>query len=101
MQTESKLSTDFIVATEIYAITKSGESVWYTKLVERLNGIVEKADISKALNVLYDWRIMKIDYGETTPGHAGSLLSITEHSEPVIKALYEKYRLVGEDVNHG
>lgn len=85
------LSPEFMIATEIFGLIEREEKVWYNKLCERLQGKLSRGTISKALNSLFDWGIVKAEYGETTPGHAGRLLFISNESEQVIRVLYERY----------
>lgn len=88
---KNPLSNEFKVAAEIFACKENGELVWYTKLVERLSGKLSKSTIAKALDVLFDWGIVKAEYGETETGRAGKLLMISNEAEPIIRELYIKY----------
>jgi len=93
MRTEAKnpLSNEFKVAAEIYHCQVNHEVVWYGKLVERLAGVVSKNTISNAIETLFDWGIIKAEFGETETGRAGRLLMISNEAKPLIKELYEKY----------
>lgn len=88
---KSPLSNEFKVATEIYRCELEGKLVWYTKLVSLLKSEMSKNTVTKALNVLFDWGIVKMDYGETENGRPGKLLRITADSKTTIKDLYNKY----------
>lgn len=88
---KSPLSNDFKVAAEIYHCQINGQLVWYTKLVSLLEGEISKNTVSKSLDTLFDWGIVKSEYGETENGRAGKLLMITNESEPIIRDLYNKY----------
>lgn len=85
------LSNEFKVAAEIYHCKVQGEVVWYNKLVSSLKGELSKNTISKSLNTLFDWGIVKAEYGETEKGRAGKLLKVSNEAEPIIKELYLNY----------
>lgn len=93
METELKspLSNEFKVAAEIFACQENRELVWYTKLVQRLKGKLSKNTIAKALDILFDWGIVKAEYGETEKGRAGKLLIISNEAQPIVRELYSKY----------
>lgn len=88
---KNPLSNEFKVATEIYACKENGERVWYTKLVQRLIGEMSKNTVAQALNTLFDWGIVKAEYGETETGRAGKLLMISNEAEPIVRDLYLKF----------
>lgn len=85
------LSNEFKVAAEIYRCREEGEVVWYNKLVSLLEKEMSKNTISKALNTLFDWGIVKAEYGESETGRAAKLLKISNEAEPIVKELYENY----------
>lgn len=88
---KSPLSNEFKVAAEIYRCEVVNQLVWYTKLVSLLKDEMSKNTVSKALDVLFDWSIVKSKFGETEKGRPGKLLKITADSKSTIKDLYEKY----------
>ncbi|MFA5407645.1 MAG: hypothetical protein WC343_02620 [Bacilli bacterium] len=88
---KNPLSNEFKVACEIYKSSENNEVIWYTKLVENLKGIISKNTISDALDTLFDWGIIKAEYGATERGRAGRLFMISNEAKPIIKDLYEKY----------
>ncbi|MEA3282174.1 MAG: hypothetical protein U9Q68_06370 [Euryarchaeota archaeon] len=88
---KNPLSKEFKVAAEIYACNESGELVWYTKLVRRLSGKLSKNTIAHALDTLFDWGIVKAEYGETETGRAGKLLMISNEAKPIVQELYLRY----------
>ncbi|MDD3977642.1 MAG: hypothetical protein PHI15_05745 [Methanomicrobium sp.] len=94
---KSPLSNDLKVACAIYTCKLEGEVVWYNKLVDLLKGKVSPTTISKSLHNLFDWGIVKAEYGETDKGRAGRLLFITNESEPTIKDLCEKYWSINQE----
>jgi len=88
---KNPLSSEFMVACEIKRLHKKGEKVWYNKLLDTMDKKLSKMTISKAINTLFDWGIIKGEYGETTPGRAGRLLLISNEAENLVDELYEKY----------
>jgi len=88
---KNPLSNELKVAAEIYRCEIQGEKVWLGKLVENLKGKISKNTISAAIDTLFDWKIIKAEYGATEKGRAGRLLMINEEEKPTIKDLYEKY----------
>ena len=88
---KNPLSNEFKVAAEIYAFGESGELIWYTKLVKSLSGKLSKNTIAKALDTLFDWGIVKAEYGETETGRAGRLLMISNEAKSIVKDLYLEY----------
>lgn len=87
------LSPDFMVATAIYAHNIKKEVVWYGKLVEELDKtkLVSKSTIGKALDALFDFGIVKAEYGITDLGRPARLLYITNEAKPTIKKVYENF----------
>ncbi len=85
------LSPEFKVAAEIYKYNSRGEKVWFTKLAESLKGEMSSSTVMKALRRLFDWGIVKAEFGETDTGRAGRLLYIAGESKGVIGEIYEKF----------
>jgi len=95
-QKKSPLSTEFMVACEIIKLRESDEKAWFSKLVETMDKKsadkrLSKATISRALNSLFDWGIVKGEYGETSPGRGGRLLLISNEAEKLVFDLYTRY----------
>jgi predicted transcriptional regulator len=98
-ETNSKknpLSTEFMVACEIIKLRESGQKAWFSKLVETMDKKpaekrLSKATISRAINSLFDWGIVKGEYGETSPGRGGRLLLISNEAEKLVFDLYSRY----------
>lgn len=89
---KNPLSSELKVAAEIFKLNEvNHEKVWLGKLAERLEGKVSKNTVSMALDTLFDWGIVKAEYGPTESGRAGRLLKISNETKPLIKDLYEKY----------
>lgn len=85
------LSSELKVACEIYRMNIEKKPVWYGKLVELLDGTVNKETVSQALDTLSDWLIVRGHYGPLGDGRAGYLWEIEPDSVHVIRPLYEKY----------
>lgn len=89
---KSPLSSDFKVACEIWHFCNTlHEEIWYSKLVDMLEGELSRATISTALDMLFDWGITKAKYGETENGKGRKLLEISNESSCVVGELYNKY----------
>lgn len=88
---KNPLSKEFKVACEILKAELHGEKIWYTRLVERLEGKVSKNSISEAIDTLFDWGIIKAEYGPTDKGQAARLFEISNEHKARIRDLYEHY----------
>lgn len=91
MTNKSQLSSDLQVACEIYHLTQNGGRAWFSKLVETLEGTLDKHQISRAIDTLTDWMIIYGEYGETTKGRASYCYFIDKVAKRKIKELYETY----------
>ena len=85
------LSNEFKVTAEIYHHNANNIPITYKQLCESLQSELDKIEISKCLNVLFDWGIVTSEYREISPGIAGKLLMVHNASKPIIADLYEKY----------
>ena len=95
------LSKEFIVASEIRHANRNNEKIWFSKLVDILKPIMSKVTVAKSIDTLFDWNIVKGEYGETTSGHAGRLLKITNESKDKMNAVYEEYWAPYRDLKLG
>ena len=95
------LSREFIVASEIQHANINNEKIWFSKLVDILKPIMSKVTVAKSIDTLFDWNIVKGEYGETTPGHAGRLLKITNESKNKMNSIYEEYWAPYRDLKLG
>ena len=94
---KNPMSNELKVATEIYEVTNiKKEKVWFGKLVtlftqESVNNSISKNTVSNSIDTLFDWGIIKAEYGPTDTGKAARLFMISNEAKPLIKDLYEKY----------
>jgi hypothetical protein len=94
---KNPLSNELKVAAEIYRCELLDQKVWLGKVVELLDGVtnpnkkISKNTISTAIDTLFDWGIIKAEYGATERGRAGRLLMISAEAKPTIKDLYKRY----------
>ena len=91
LRTGYPVSDEFLVAIEIYDLTRSGELVWFDKLVHHMSDSMDKDTIIKCRERLIDYGILKLDYGETEQGKKGRRYYIDRSAEPTIRSLHEKY----------
>jgi predicted transcriptional regulator len=85
------LSKEFKVACEISRLNEKKEKVWFTKLKNSLKGEMTQSTVMNALRTLFDWGIVKAEYGETETGRAGRLLYVAGESKQIIKQICEEY----------
>ena len=85
------LSNEFKVAAQIYEYNKSDEKIWFAKLAQLLQPYMNKATVMKSLRTLFDWGIVKAEYGPSNKNRAGRLLYIAGESRTTIKEIYENY----------
>ena len=89
---KNPLSSEFKVACEIWKAQLNKEPIWYSKIVERLDGKLSKNTISNAIDTLFDWGIVKAEYGPIdSSGRAGRLFQISNEHKGRINDLYEHY----------
>lgn len=85
------LSKEFKIACEIHRLNKKGEKVWFTKLRDSLKDKMSPSTLMNGLRTLFDWGIVKAEYGQTDTGRAGRLLFISGESKHIIEEIYEEY----------
>ena len=88
---KNPLSNDFKVACEIWYHQINGKKIWYAKLVTLLEGEISKNTITKTLDVLFDWDIVKAEYGGNDDEKPSKLLRISSGAEGIVSKLYEGY----------
>jgi hypothetical protein len=91
MSKRDMLSNEFKVASQIYECNTKGEKVWFNRLADLLKDTMSSGAVHNALKVLFDWSIVKAEYGPTEKNRAGRLLLIANESKPTIKEIYENY----------
>ncbi len=84
-------SIDIVVACYVYHNQlQTGKSAPLYELVEE-SGISELV-LLDLLNTLADWGVIRIDYAEyKKSGRAGRVYSVTDISQPTVKATYEQF----------
>lgn len=85
------LAKEFEVAAQIYQCNLAEEKVWFTKLAQDLKPFMSQATVMKCLRTLFDWGIVKAEYGPTDKNRAGRLLYIAGESRSTIKEIYENF----------
>jgi hypothetical protein len=88
---KTPLSYELIVACCIYDLQLKNEKVWLLKIQQNLAGIVGGNRIRSAIDTLFDWGIIKAEYGETDKKRAGRLYQIQEDAVPMIAELHKRY----------
>ena len=61
------------------------------KIQEHLSGKVGKGKVRSAIDTLFDWSLIKAEYGETDKKRAGRLYQIPEGAVPMIAELHKRY----------
>ncbi len=85
------LSNEFKVAAQIYEYNLIEQKIWFSKLVQLLQPYMSQATVMKSLRTLFDWGIVKAEYGPTDKNRAGRLLYIAGESRTTIKEIYENF----------
>jgi predicted transcriptional regulator len=85
------LSNEFKVAAQIYECNEAKQNIWFSKLAELLKDHMAPATVMKSLRALFEWGIIKAEYGATDKGRAGRLLFIAGESRSTIKDIYENF----------
>jgi hypothetical protein len=86
------LSIELKVATTIYRVTEiENNVVWLGKLIELVENEASQKTISTAIDTLFDWGIIKAEFGLTSNGRAGRLFLISNESKATIQDLYERF----------
>jgi hypothetical protein len=85
------LSNEFKVASQIFECNEAKKNIWFGKLADLLKNQMAPATVMKSLRVLFEWGIVKVEYGATDTGRAGRLLFIAGESRSTIKDIYENF----------
>ena len=85
------LSNDLKVACEIYKENLSRRPVWFSKLVETLDGVISRYEVSHAIDTLTDWGIIEGHYDSLGNGWSGYVYEISDSAQDTIKKLYETH----------
>ncbi|MGE5556722.1 MAG: hypothetical protein ACM3UY_10785 [Methanocella sp.] len=86
------LSKEFKIACAILKFNKKGEKIWFTKLRDSLEKEgIGQSTVMNALRTLFDWGIVKAEYGETEKGRPGRLLYVAGEAKQTIEKVCEEY----------
>ncbi len=88
---KNPLSTEFKVACEIYKFESQGTPVSFSKLVVGLDGKLSMAVIKTAIDTLFDWGVIRAEFGFDDLKRKVRLLQISNEHKNRIKDLYENY----------
>ena len=86
------LTKEFEIASRIFEYTERGETVWFTKLVEDLDGIMSRVTVSKYIDVLFDLGIINGEWKQTEDGKMVRAFTIAGEAGPLVKQIFEKNR---------
>ena len=92
-----KLSSEFIVAIEIYKFNISNEPLPFTKLVDKLDGKLSKNQVLDALDILLDLGVVIAMYNSYQQGVTKGytfLFEIDENHKDGIRNLYNNMRVI-------
>lgn len=89
---EELLSKEFKVACAILTFNRKDEKVWFTKLRDTLakDGIGQST-VMNGLRTLFDWGIVKAEYGETEKGRPGRFLYVAGEARKTIEQVCDEY----------
>ena len=86
-----KLPSDFEIAVRIYEYNSRNEGVWFTKLVEDLEGRISRATISKNLDQLFDLGIISGEW-ENLNGKWVRTFRISGEASGLISSIAKSHR---------
>jgi hypothetical protein len=86
------LTKEFDVACRIFDYTEKGETVWFTKLVEDLDGIMSRVTVSKYIDVLFDLGIINGEWKQTKDGKMVRAFTIAGEAKTLVEHIFEKNR---------
>ena len=84
------LSTELLVAREVYAAELSGELTYFNRLSETLmeKGLASRSTVSKALEVLFEQGIVKAEWKRRDTGKFVRALTITEGAREFVASIH-------------
>ena len=85
-----RLDVPLRVAVELYDMERHNEPAWFTRVVQRLDGILSYDDISNAFDMLQDFGVISGEYGAIEHGRAAYRFSLTEHGHIKIEEVYNE-----------
>ncbi|NOR84545.1 hypothetical protein GQ473_00360 [archaeon] len=78
-------SKEEIVLTEIKGANDIDSPIWFTKIVENLDGVLSRSEVGIAIDRLSDLGYIKGRYGEVRKGWSGYKYHITDIGESLFK----------------
>ena len=84
----SILSNDLKICHVVYEYNQRTEKIWFSKLVEELEGVVSKVTISKSIDRLFDLGVINGSW-EKVEGKWTRVISIAGEAESFVKNVYE------------
>jgi len=84
---EQVLSNDFLICIKIFESNKNNEKIWFSKLVEEMQGKLSVSTVSKSLDRLFDRGMIDGDW-EKVDGHWTRTLKITGEFSGFVEGLY-------------
>ena len=86
-----RLPNDFEVAVKILRYNEKGESVWFSKLVEDLDGRMSRSTVSKNIDQLFDLGIITGEWEKTSDGKWIRTFRIAGEASGLIRSISEKH----------
>ena len=86
-----RLPNDFEVAVRIFEYNEKDEQVWFSRLVEDLDGRMSRSTISKNIDRLSDLGIITGEWERTEDGRWIRTFRITGEASGLIRSICEKH----------
>jgi len=86
------LTKEFDIACRIFDYTEKDETVWFTKLVEDLDGIMSRVTVSKYIDVLFDLGIINGEWKQNEEGKMVRAFTIAGEARTLVKHIFDKNR---------
>lgn len=86
-----RVGDEFKVAVQIYKFNMTKQPVYFNKLVDFFDGVMDGSRILNLLHFLSDWGIVEGQYGDLGNGRAGRLYYIDSGEVWRIREIYEEH----------
>jgi hypothetical protein len=87
-----ELTKEFEIACRIHDYTERGEMVWFTKLVDDLDGKMSRVTVSKYIDILFDLGMINGEWKQTEDGKMVRAFTIAGEAKKLVKNISEKNR---------